>query len=95
VIGDKLDQLASARGLHGFTLWKCSDHWQANIQTGPNAGWRCMRGATPSEAIQKALDMDYVDDLDVASGIKGAPFTPRSEADFADAAIVDEPGIFD
>ncbi|MGO3930828.1 hypothetical protein [Rhodopseudomonas pseudopalustris] len=88
-IEDKLNQLAADGRLHGFTLWKCPDHWQANMQTGASAGWRCMRGATPGEAIRKVLDMDYVDAIDDALGEPPLPIMTRSEADFAEAALAD------
>lgn len=79
----KLDELAAAGKLHGFTLWRSHEagDFQANLQTGRNAGWRVMRGASPSEAITAVLGMDFVDQIDEASGIVGTPI------DFGEAAV--------
>jgi len=85
----RLDELAATGALHGFTLWKCTDHYQANMQTGAKNSWRVQRGTTPSEAIRKVLDMDYVEAIDEASGVPPAARMARSETDYADAAIAD------
>lgn len=86
-MGEKLDKLGADGVLHGFTLWRTDHGYQASMQTGAKNSWRIQRGATPSEAIRKVLDMDYVDKIDDASGIAPAPRMTRSEADFADAAL--------
>jgi hypothetical protein len=101
-ISHKFDQLAAEGKLHGFMLWPVADGWQASMQTGKNAGWRIRRGATPSEAIEAVLSMDYVDEIDERNGIASESFTPAEPVDFGDAAVdqieADEPpeaSVFD
>ena len=96
---DKLDAMAAAGTLHGLTVWKHNGEYQANLQTGKSAGWRVRRAATPSDAINLVLGMDYVDEVDDRNGIVSEPvdFTEAAVAQLEAEEPVDEPdaGIFD
>lgn len=61
---EKLDQLARDGRMHGFTIWPSHGGYQANLQSGVNAGWRVRRAETPGEAIALVLAMDYADEID-------------------------------
>lgn len=38
-----------------LTLYKCADGYQANLQSEPGAGWRCITAASPVEALEELL----------------------------------------
>lgn len=86
---EKLDQLAADGTLHGFTLWKSKHGYQANMQTGANAGWRVRSAPTPSEAIALVLGMDWIDEADDRLGLPPLPVRDVDSVDFGEAAISD------